>query len=99
MSGQTRVLVEKRQRGFFGWLFLIVFIVFNLFMAYGFFAGLAGNASEYGRLTDDASRAGYAVGTSLGLGAILIVWVAGDMILGLFVLLTRGKKVIIERVQ
>jgi hypothetical protein len=44
----------------------------------------------------DAERVGAAIGTTLGVSMIIGLWVAGDIILGIFVLLTRGTKVIIS---
>lgn len=87
---------ETRKRGFFGWLFLIVFIAFNAFMAFGLFAGL-NNASKLDA-SSDAERAGQAVGAALGGGFILFIWLAGAVILGLFVILFRGKKIIVDEV-
>lgn len=87
---------ETRKRGFFGWLFLIIFILFNAFMAFGLFSGL-NNASKL-TANSEAERAGHAVGTALGGGFILFVWLAGAVILGLFVALSRGKKIIVEEV-
>jgi hypothetical protein len=37
-----------------------------------------------------------AIGTTIDCGVIVFFWVAGAVILGLFVLLTRGKVTIIE---
>ena len=92
----TVVRTEKRVRGFFGWVFLVVFWCFNALMAFGFFSGVSGNVQQAENLGSDAERAGYAVGTFLGAGMILSVWVLGAVLLGIFVLLTRGKKVIVE---
>jgi hypothetical protein len=90
------VRVEKRQRGFFGHLFKWVFIGFNLLMAYAMFSGLNGASEVYQSAGSDAGRAGASVGMVLGAGMLLALWVAGDIILGFFVLMTRGKKVIVE---
>lgn len=92
----TTIRTEKRKRGFFGWIFLVAFWLFNAAMAFSLFAGLSGTAERAASLTSEAEQAGYAVGTALGVGMILSVWAAGALILGLFVLFTRGRKVIIE---
>jgi len=95
----TTVRIEKRQRGLFGWVFLVLFWGFNALMAVGLFRGLADNAATIDTLTDDAQRAGAAIGTALGAGMVLTIWMAGAVILGLCVLLTRGRKIITETVK
>jgi hypothetical protein len=46
--------------------------------------------------TTAAGRAGQAIGATIGFSIVLGIWMMGDVILGLFVLITRGDKVIIE---
>jgi hypothetical protein len=65
-------------------------------MAFAIFAGVSGNTEKMGQLTSEAEKAGFAAGTAIGVGALIFVWVAGAVILGLFVLFTRGQKVIVE---
>lgn len=48
------------------------------------------SASPHG----SAEEAGAAIGTVLGTGVIMMVWVMGDIIIGMFVLFTRRKKII-----
>lgn len=85
---------EIRKRGFFGWLFLIIFLLFNALML----AWIIGYWVNIGQLvqTSDAERAGAAIGATIGTGLILFVWVAGTVILGLLALLTRGRKYYVE---
>lgn len=90
----TTTQVETRKRGFFGWIFLIAFWLFNAFMAFCLFAGLSDNADQYKQLSTEAERAGHAIGTTLGVGMILGIWVLGAILLGLMVMMTRGKKII-----
>lgn len=92
------IQIERRKRGFLGKIFLILFWLFNIFMAVALFSAMDNNAGEMAALSSDAERAGYAVGTAIGGGIILFVWLAGAVILGLFALLTRGNKVIVEKV-
>lgn len=92
------VRIEKRQRGVFGWVFLVIFWAFNAFMALSMFLGLANTGDMMGKATTEAEKAGTAIGTALGVGMMLSMWMAGAVILGLFVFLTRGKKVITETV-
>ncbi len=86
--------IERRKRGFFGWIFLVAFWLFNAFMAFALFAGLSNVSNMSSTLTSDAERAGAAIGTTIGASMILGIWLAGAVILGLFVLFTRGTKII-----
>jgi uncharacterized BrkB/YihY/UPF0761 family membrane protein len=90
------IRVEKRQRGFFGWVFLTIFWLFNAFMVLATVLGVSSSGEVIAGATTDAQQAGAAIGTAIGLSMILSLWMAGAVILGLFVLLTRGKKVTIE---
>lgn len=85
---------EIRKRGILGWIFLLLFVGFNLIMAVGLYGGLSGAAQNVPMT--EGGRAGHAIGTAIGTGMILSIWVMGDIILGAFVLLTRGKKIITE---
>jgi hypothetical protein len=85
---------EIRQRGFFGWMFLLLFYGFNALM-------LVWLLSYWGQLssttvTSDAARVGKAIGGTIGSGFIVSFWGFGAVILGLFALLTRGSKTIVE---
>jgi Mn2+/Fe2+ NRAMP family transporter len=93
------IRTERRKRGFFGWIFLILFFGFNAMMLYGTFAGLAGTGQQITAASSDAERTGAAIGTAIGVSMILVVWAAGAVILGLLVLLTPGRKVIVETVE
>lgn len=90
----TIIRRETRKRGIFGWIFLILFILFNVMMLvwlFAYWSSLAGTTAS-----SDAEAAGKAIGGAIGSGMLLFFWVAGDIVLGLFVLLTRGRKTIIE---
>lgn len=96
----TRTIqIEKRKRGFFGKIFLGLFWVFNALMLWAVIAGAGASVDTAQSYASDAERAGATIGTALGMGFLLFVWVAGAVILGLFALLTRGNKVVIERVS
>jgi ABC-type phosphate transport system permease subunit len=86
---------EVRKRGFFGKVFKLLFILFNLAMA----LWLVSYWVTAGRLlTDaasDAEKAGGAIGATIGTGMLLFFWVAGAVILGLFTLFTRGNRLLI----
>ena len=93
---QKVIRTERRKRGIFGWLFLIVFWGFNALMGISMFVGVGGNAEGYAQLGSDAERAGYVAGTALGGVFLLFIWAAGALILGMLVMATRGQKVIVE---
>lgn len=90
----TIIRKEVRKRGFFGWIFLLLFILFNILMVAWMIGGMSAATST--AATGAAEEAGRAIGTAIGAGMILFIWVAGAIILGLFALLTRGRKTIIE---
>lgn len=92
----TVTRVEKRQRGFFGWVFLLIFWGFNLLMLAWLVLGLGGAGETMQGMTNEYERAGAEIGTAIGAMMIIMIWGAGALILGLFVMLTRGKKVIVE---
>ncbi len=90
----TIIRKEIRKRGFFGWIFLILFLLFNVLML----AWLVSYWSTLASTTtgSDAEAAGKAIGGTIGSSMLIVIWAAGDIVLGLFVLLTRGRKTIIE---
>jgi membrane associated rhomboid family serine protease len=86
---------EVRKRGFFGYLFKWLFIVFNVLMLIWLIAYWAQIGGMVSGLESDAEKAGGAIGATLGTSMLLFFWVAGAIILGLFTLLTRGRSVYI----
>ncbi len=90
------IRTETRKRGFFGHVFKWIFILFNVLMAWAFIQGMTGAGDVYNTAGSDAGRAGAAIGTALGVTMIFATWAAGAVILGLFVLFTRGKRIIVE---
>ena len=92
------IRTEKRKRGAFGMLLWLIFIAFNILMAVWLFAGLASVGDVYGGASSSAEQAGAAIGGVLATGVMLWTWLFGSAILGIFVLLSRGKKVTIEKI-
>jgi hypothetical protein len=84
---------EIRKRGFFGWMFLVLFLTFNALMCAWLVSywAMLGGIETHG----SAEQAGQAIGGTIGSGVILFFWVAGAVILGLIAMLTRGRKTII----
>ncbi len=92
----TITRIETRKRGIIGWIFLLLFWAFNALMAFALFAGMADVGEQTAAMTTEAEQTGAAIGMALGVSFILGIWMAGAVILGLLVMLTRGKKVIVE---
>ena len=68
-----------------------VFFAFNLLMAFAMYSGFAENADKINDALE-AEAAGGLVGTSLGAFFLLVLWVMGDIILGLLYLVARPSK-------
>jgi hypothetical protein len=101
----TIVRREIRKRGFFGKLFKVLFIAFNLVMlawVISYWMTLGHGWDEYTKMPDanlrNAAQGGYAIGATIGTSLLLFFWAAGDVVLGLLTMFTRGKKTIIEEV-
>jgi hypothetical protein len=81
----TETYIEKRKRGFFGWLFLIIFIGWNALMLMWMVGALS------------RPEAGGAAG-GIAFFFILVVWALGSVVTGVLALLTRGSKTIIRKI-
>lgn len=89
----TVVRREVRKRGFFGWVFLLLFLAFNAFMLTTCVAGMSSlSRMQTGSAAEEAGRA---IGATIGLSMIMFIWLAGAIILGLIALLTRGSTTVI----
>jgi hypothetical protein len=69
-----------------------IVLLFNLAMLAWIIGGTASAAKDANCGTDEACQAGTAVGTAIGVGLIIALWVAGDVILGIIWLVTNRKK-------
>lgn len=85
---------EVSDRTAFGKIVKWVFIIFNLLMLIWLVSSCAAVGDISSNASNDAERAGAALGAGLGVTFLLFVWGVGDVILGLFVLFTRRKKLI-----
>lgn len=85
---------EVSDRTAFGKLIKWLFIGFNVLMLIWMVSSCVAVGDVSSRAVNDAERAGAAIGTGLGMMFLLVVWGLGDVILGLFVLFTRRKKLI-----
>jgi hypothetical protein len=83
--------LRKPTRSFFGKLIKWAFIGFNALMLIWIFAGVH-SASQNIDTLSGAEKAGATIGTGLGAMLLVVIWVLGDIILGLFVFFTRPKR-------
>jgi hypothetical protein len=84
------VQLRKAVRSFFGKLVKWGFICFNILMIIWMIGGV-GSATKNMDAMNQTEKAGAAIGTGIGAMLIAVIWVLGDIILGLFVLFTRPK--------
>ena len=84
------VQLRKPKRSFFGKIVKWGFILFNILMVVWLVGGMTA-ATEGMQAMSEAEQAGAAIGTGIGAMMILVIWVFGDIILGLFFLFTRPK--------
>ena len=80
---------------FSGSFFLGLFWLFNALMLWWLIACWRA-MSRLPTPDSEAGRMGAAAGATLATGMIFFFWVAGTVMLGLFVILTRGGHVTIE---
>lgn len=90
---------EVSDRTLMGKIFKYSFIIFNVLMLIAFFKGCAVSSEGISNASLDAeypgaATAGATIGAGLAMGTLLFMWLVGDVILGLFVLFTRRKKII-----
>lgn len=77
------------------WLFVGFNVLMLVVMAVSCSAsGSAINSAAANSDYPDAATAGATIGAGLALGSLLFIWMAGDVILGMFVLFTRRKKIV-----
>ena len=84
--------ISKPKRSIFGKICKWGFILFNALMAFWVFGGVGSNVEQIEKMADgSAEQAGAIIGTGLAGMMLVFIWVAGAIILGIFVLLTRPK--------
>lgn len=83
----TKIITKTCKRGFFGWFFLTIFVIYNIIAIwFGWRVGIFGFPDTRADL----------LGRAMILVVYLLIWLIGAAVLGLFVFLTRGKTVITE---
>jgi hypothetical protein len=85
---------EVSDRTIFGKFVKWTFVAFNILMIFWVIAGFNVASETMQDTVNDAEKAGAAIGSTIGMGMIFILWALGDIILGMFVLFTRRKKII-----
>jgi len=85
---------EVSDRSAFGKLVKWAFIIFNVIMLVWVIAGFGVAGESMDNTVNEAERAGAAIGSTIGIGLLIMLWAFGDVILGIIVLLTRRKKLI-----
>lgn len=86
------VQIERRRRGFFGWIIAILFWGFHVIMALWVYLGITGASTRIAPIQSGAERAAATIGSGIGLSLVLIIWVIGTAILGTMMLFTRGRR-------
>ena len=90
-------LVQKeiRKRGIFGKIVKWAFILFNIGMIFWLFSYFGSVAEISEGASSDASKAGTAIGATIGTSVLLFIWAMGAIILGILTMMTRGQKTLI----
>lgn len=92
----AKKFIEKRKRGFIGWITFSLFWLFNVMMGILLFTYTNDMSSKIGAMSNEAERAGAEIGTGMGIMMLLMVWALGVVILGALSYFTRGRKEMIE---
>ena len=83
------------KRSIFGHITRILFWGFNIFMIIWIFAGYNSAIDGMENMTD-AEATGAAIGTGIGVTLLVMIWVLGDIILGLFYFFTRPTRQLVK---
>lgn len=89
------IITVKHVRGPVGKIVKWLFIGFNLLMVFWLFS-YWDNIAPMMNTGSSAKQAGAVIGSTIGTGMILMIWVLGAIVLGIVVMLTKGKRVEIE---
>lgn len=93
----NEIYVERRRRGFFGWIFLAIFIAWNALMILWLVSAIVSMGVLIESAATDAERAGSGIGAGIATTFILIIWAAGAIVTGLLAMVTRGGKTVVTR--
>jgi hypothetical protein len=84
------------RRGAAGWLFEVLFYLFNLVMAIAIVSLLARSGDIVAAAESELARGLAGFGAATKLVILLFVWMAGDLILGLLTVISRSRRGSIE---
>ena len=83
----------RAKRGFFGWMFLLLFLGFQAVMALLVWANVTAVVDVTADCAGEiACQAGAATGSAMVAAVGWMVWLLGTVILGFLVLMTRGRQ-------
>ena len=85
---------EKRTRRVFGWLFLILFILWNALMMLALILMIQTTNNFMQAVNADAGSSAAAIGAESSFTFLIIVWALGSVVTGLLAFITRGNKTI-----
>lgn len=91
-----RKIIERRRRGLVGFVTLTFFWICNGFMVLWFAFVVKDWAILSSQLVTSAEKAGSGIGIVIGLGTIFSLWALVLAVTSVLVLMTRGRKEIIE---
>jgi hypothetical protein len=93
--GSPRIVrIVKRRRGVFGWLFLLLFALFNLFMA-AWLAAYWPAGFPLAATNALGERIAAVLGGAMGVEVIVGIWLGGAIVLGFLMRLVRGRNVVV----
>ena len=92
---EQRYSEVREKLGFFGGLWRLLFWSWQVLMAGWFFSYTADVAPVANNATTEWERVGAGLGIAISWGFIGFFWLAGSVILGLFVLITRPPRTIV----
>jgi hypothetical protein len=81
----------KKKRHIFRWVFLAIQVLFLIWIISGVNSASDNCDGEVGAALD-ACQAGTAVGAGIGVGIVIFLWAAVDIILGITYLIFRKKR-------
>lgn len=90
----AKKLIERYRRGFFGWIFLLIFWGWNLLMVWALLKGAS--ATDCSQYASQAEQSGCNAGAGIGIMMVMVMWAVGSVVFGLLAYFTRGRKEIIE---
>jgi hypothetical protein len=85
----------KGKLGFFGVVWRILFYGWQVLMIIWFFSYSAEVAPLVESATDEWTRAGASLGIAMSWGLILFFWLAGSVVLGILVLVSRPARTLV----